>query len=80
MIEIITHLIIRFYQHLAYKIYVRKKITILTILTVAFHFYCSIMHEAIQVVYLGRGDVCQLLECDLQIISHFPDVSSNIPP
>jgi hypothetical protein len=61
MIEIITHFIIIFYQHVAYKIYVRKKITILI---VASNFSYLIMHEVTQVVYLEKRDVCQFLECD----------------
>ena len=61
MIEIKTHFIIIFYQYLAYKIYARKKITILI---VASNFSCLIMHEVAEVVYLGKGDVCQFCECD----------------
>ena len=61
MIEIITHFIIIFYQHLAYKIYVRKKITILI---VASNFSCLIMREVADVVYLRKRDVCQFCECD----------------
>lgn len=61
MIEIITHFIIISYQHLAYKIYVRKKITILI---VASNFSCLIMREVADVVYLGKRDVCQFCECD----------------
>lgn len=52
MTEIITHFIIICYQHFTCKIYVRKNITILI---VASHFSCLIMHEVVQIVYLGKG-------------------------
>lgn len=54
MSEIITHFIIIFYQHLAYKIYVRKKITILIVPS---NFSCLIMREVVEVVYWGGREM-----------------------
>lgn len=54
MSEIITHFIIIFYQHLAYKIYVRKKIIILIVPS---NFSCLIMREVVEVVYWGGREM-----------------------
>lgn len=62
MIEVIIHFIIIFYQHLHIRFMSGKNYNFNSCFQ--FFLFNLIMHEVVQVVYLGKRDVCQFLECD----------------